>query len=226
MGEILDLLLRQIGGVGSHREMHWQRCSRGWVHICNHVEIEELWTILLHDDLVDQGARAGVAVVSVHLLEQSGRHVGVDEHVEDLRVVIWCEASDRVLDLTNLLLQALLLQRWATDTVSVHNDQAWLLALISLGVSHEGFSEEILEDFRSVNGNLVFLLILGHVIFRSLLHSAFVQILVHNFGVVLGQIARVGGGEAEDRLSALINDIDAEDHGVQVLYLLTDVDSI
>ena len=64
------------------------------------------------------------------------------------------------------------------------------------------------------------------MIFRSLLHSAFVQILVHNFGVVLGQIARVGGGEAKDRFSALVNDIDAQDHGVKVLYLLTDVDSV
>jgi hypothetical protein len=87
--------------------------------------------------LVNQGARTWIAMVSIDLLEQSCCNFGIDKNIEDLRVIIWGKGPNGLLNLTNLSIQDFLLESWTTDTISVHHDQAWLSALVSISVCLE-----------------------------------------------------------------------------------------
>ena len=76
-------------------------------------------------------------MVTIDLLKESCGHLGVNEHIKDLRVVVWSELSHCLLDLLNFLAQNFFLEGWTTDSISVHDNKTWLLSLISLNVGLE-----------------------------------------------------------------------------------------
>ena len=200
------------------------------VFVGDHVEVEGRFSVVLHNGLVNDRARARVddrRIVAVrHLLEEASRDPLVDEHVKDLRVIVRLEALDRVeqLAVRALKLHDLVLEGWTADTVAEDNDLAWDAAIaLSLEVL-QGLKHEVAEDVSRLLG-LVPLDILSRVC-TAFTDELLVEQLMSDHAEVLRSVWGGRGGEAYDRGVTLVAHIDADEHRVECADLVGQCDPV
>lgn len=165
-------------------------------------------------------------MVSIDLLEQSCCNFGIDKNIEDLRVIIWGEGPNGLLNLTNLSIQDFLLESWTTDTISVHHDQAWLSALVSISVCLEWLPHEVFENFCPILSDQVLLLTLCKVVLSSRFASISIKVLVDYLCVMLGKEFGVGSGKTNHWQATLVDNIDTNNHWVELTNLVANLDAI
>ena len=87
IGDLLDFSLGQVHGVDDDGVMNWLGGGGSWVVVRDHEEVEEALAIVFDDTLIDNGARTRVADVTVGSLEESERHLLINEDEEKFWVI-------------------------------------------------------------------------------------------------------------------------------------------
>ena len=70
------------------------------------------------------------------------------------------------------------------------------------------------------------MLVFGDLVSCTLLDSLTVELLVRHLGVMLSQVRRVSGSKTDDGLSALVDDVDSDNHWIECFDLVANLESI
>ena len=187
VGEQLDLSLGQVGRVHGDRVVHRQGSSRAWVVIGHHEEVEGLRAVALNNSLVDERALARVDHRPVVLLEEPRRDSFVDEHVQNLRIVARRELlnAGKHVALGALELEHLLLERRATDAVTIDDNLARNNAIVVFFEVSERVDDEIFQNVLASLTRVPLDLVLGCTFTDQFL----VQRLMPHVAVVLRRVS-------------------------------------
>lgn len=125
----LDLALRKLSRVHGDFIVHRQRRRGRRIFVSDHEEVEEFLRVVLNDLPVDDGAWPWVDdLMSIVLFKQSRGNAFVDEHVENLRVIVGLERFDGLKQLTvrsrTLKLKHFMLEGRTADAVTEDDNLA------------------------------------------------------------------------------------------------------
>lgn len=180
--QVFERLFLQLCGVVNYRVVNRQSCGSGWICVCNHEKVIDFITIFFNDYIVDKRSRTRIDVMTIGWLKESCGDFLVDQAIHQLWIVISNAVSDGRFNFINFNSHHFFSKSWSTNTVSINDDESWLLPLVYISVMSEGFLHKTLKNLGSVNGDLFLLIIFCHFSFFQIF---FVEILVLRFWVML-----------------------------------------
>ena len=191
INHFLDLLLLQICGVYGNFVVNWNGCCWCWIVVGNHVEIKDFVTILLNNCWINKSAWAWINQPISKLFKKSCSDSFVNENIKNLWIIIWSVTFDGFHKLTtwSFKLKAFLLERWASDSISVNNNLFWNLSFILIFPIIKRIPDKLNQNFRSSFAGVFFNFIFCHIFFTD---QFLIQSLIFNITEMLGQVRAWG----------------------------------